>query len=108
LPEPVRLRFIELVNAVHSEHFTDADVPLLVEYATTCLLARQAAQAIQREGAVIKGRASPWLVVSEKSLKAMSVLAMRLRLCPQGRMSAAQARQPSRHMVYRSWSGDER
>jgi len=109
LIEPVRLRFVELVNAVHHEHFTDADVPLLVEYATACHLARQAAQAIQRDGAVIKSRPSAWLVVQEKSLRAMSALAMRLRLCPQGRLSAAQARKPSsRHMVYQSWSGDDR
>ena len=88
LPEPVRLRFVELVGSVDHEHFTAADVPLLTEYATACALARQAAHALQRDGPVTKkGRASPWLQVQEKAQRAMIALSTRLRLCPQGRIN---------------------
>lgn len=88
-----RAVFQELVNATAPDHFTRADLPLLVEYCTACVLAREAAAALYRDGAVhvIRGRANPWLVVQEKQLRAMSALSLRLRICPQGRMSAARA-----------------
>lgn len=88
-----RAVFQELVNSTGPDHFTRADLPLLVEYCTACVLARDAASALQREGAVhpISCRANPWLVVQEKQLRAMSALSLRLRICPQGRMTAARA-----------------
>ena len=107
LIEPVRARFLEIVNAVHPDHFTSADIPLITEYATACNLARQAALALQREP-VVNGRPSAWLVIQEKSLRTIAVLAMRLRLCPQGRMSAAQARNASSRLrAYMPFGGKQ-
>jgi phage terminase small subunit len=40
---------------------------------------------------VVNGRPSPWIVVQEKAVRAMTALAMRLRLSPQARRERAQA-----------------
>ena len=43
---------------------------------------------------VIGGRTSPWLVVQEKSIRAMVALAMRLRISPQARRETPAAKGP--------------
>lgn len=91
LRAPVRAVFEALVGAVDARHFTRSDLPLLVEYATACVLAREADEAMAREGVVVAGRASPWLVVQEKSHRAMASLSLRLRLAPQSRMNSREA-----------------
>jgi phage terminase small subunit len=79
--------FCAIINAVDKKHFRPSDLPLLTRYVEACVLAEQAAKQL-RKGAVINGRASPWLVVQEKAVRAMTALSMRLRLSPQGRQSA--------------------
>jgi hypothetical protein len=37
-------------------------------------------------GPIVDGKASPWLVVQEKAVRAMTALSMRLRLSPQSRL----------------------
>lgn len=91
LSDAARLVFAELVAATDAKHFTRADLPLLTEYATACDLARQAAKELEVAGPVVAGRVSPWLTIQEKSLRAMVALSLRLRVCPQARMSAAKA-----------------
>jgi phage terminase small subunit len=49
-----------------------------------------AVAAMRREGAVVNGRLSPWVTVQEKAVRAMTALAMRLRLSPQARRERAQ------------------
>jgi hypothetical protein len=74
-----------------------AKAPLLSGYFEAVCLAEQAARELRGGGAVIKGRASPWLVIQEKSVRAMVALAMRLRLAPQARShprSVARERAP--------------
>ena len=51
-------------------------------------LADQAASALRQHGAVIDGRASPWIVVQEKCVRGLVALSMRLRLSPQARIDA--------------------
>ena len=88
LSEPARLVFVELVAAVGADHFTRGDLPLLLAYCSACAMERKASEALESEGAVIGGRSSPWLVIQEKQVRAMTALAMRLRLAPQSRIDA--------------------
>jgi P27 family predicted phage terminase small subunit len=83
--------FSALVTAVDPKHFTPADEPLLVEYVNAILLARKAAEALEKAGAVLNGKPNPWLVVQEKAVRAMTALALRLRLSPQSRFDTRAA-----------------
>lgn len=77
--------FRAIVSAVDAEHFSPADLPLLTEYARAADLANRAAAELDKHGAVTDGKASAWLVVQEKSVRALTALAARLRICPQSR-----------------------
>jgi phage terminase small subunit len=92
LSEDERVVFLDLVTACKPEHFTASDLPLLCRYCEAAVLGEQAAVHLRTDGAVIAGRVSPWLTVSEKAVKAMVSLSMRLRLSPQAR----QANNPTR------------
>ena len=50
-----------------------------------CILAQQAAAALEREGAVIGGRVNPWVSAGAAD-KALVALSMRLRISPQARL----------------------
>ncbi len=91
LPESVKDVFADIVASMPADHFIRADAPLLVEYSTMIITARQAAEAMNQEGLVVGGRPSPWLTVQEKAQRMITALSLRLRLCPQGRVSAAKA-----------------
>jgi phage terminase small subunit len=95
LSEAERAIFVRLVNAADAEHFTTSDLPLLVAYCQAVAQHDRAAQAIRREGDVVNGRPSPWIVVQEKAVRAMTALSMRLRLSPQARREKAQLPQPA-------------
>jgi hypothetical protein len=85
-PAEVKVVFAELVGAAPAGHFKATDAPLLEEYATAIVWARRAAEALERDGPLdAKGRPSGWLVIQEKSVRAIAALAMRLRLSPQHR-----------------------
>jgi hypothetical protein len=73
------------VRSVRPEHFRDGDADLLEQYAQSIALARQAYAEIERDGPVVDGRPSPWLVVLEKAHRSSAALAARLRLAPQMR-----------------------
>jgi phage terminase small subunit len=92
-------RFADLAAACDPEHFRESDLPLLVRYVEADLLAEQAARELRKDGPVVDGRASPWLIVQEKSVRAMVALAMRLRLSPQSRIDpkAVGRKQPVQH-----------
>ncbi|MGY8677105.1 hypothetical protein Q2941_04730 [Bradyrhizobium sp. UFLA05-153] len=79
-----RAAFLDIVNNTAPTHFQMSDLPLLCRYAEAIVLAERAAKEL-RGNAVVNGKASPWLVVQEKSLRAIVALSMRLRLSPQGR-----------------------
>jgi hypothetical protein len=91
LAAPVRDEFVELVSAHSPEHFVRGDMTLIVEFATAKVLARQAAEALLREGPVVAGRQSQWLVVQEKQVRALGMLALRLRVCPSARTDSRAA-----------------
>jgi hypothetical protein len=77
--------FVGLVTACDPDHFRASDLPLLVRYVEAITLADRAALEL-RNGAVVKGKASPWLAVQREAVKAMVALSIRLRLSPQSRI----------------------
>jgi phage terminase small subunit len=87
LSPPERQLFIDLVAAVDRRHFRPSDLPLLCRYVEAAVLAEQAAKELREHGAVIDGRPSPWIVIQEKSVRALTSLSMRLKLSPQSRLS---------------------
>jgi P27 family predicted phage terminase small subunit len=90
-----RKRFIEVVNNCPPDHFRRTDVSLLARFCEADALAEQAAEHLRNEGAVVDRKANPWLVVQEKSVRALTALSMRLRLSPQSRLDPKTiARQP--------------
>ena len=91
--------FVDIVTACSATQFTAADLPLLVRYCECAVLAEQAMAALQRDGAVGAGEVSPWISIYMQSVKAMSALAMRLRISPQARAPNNPTR-PQRVSVY--------
>lgn len=80
--------FVELVAACDRRHFRISDLPLLCRYVEAAILAEEAARVLREDGAVVNGKASPWLIVQEKSVRSLTALSLRLRLSPQGRTRA--------------------
>jgi phage terminase small subunit len=85
---------MSIVAACADKHFERSDSPLLVRYCQNVVLGRLAAAALASEGAVIGGRASPWLVVAEKCDRALVALSMRLRISPQARRETLKPKGP--------------
>ena len=77
--------FRKTVAGVDPEHFSPVDLPLLEQYAAASDLARRAQQEMDAHGAVVNGKASPWLAVLEKASRSCVALSARLRICPQSR-----------------------
>ena len=77
--------FSSIVGGCDVEHFRQTDLPLLSRYCEAAVLAEQAALEL-RNGAVVNGKSSPWIVIQEKCVRAMVSLSMRLRLSPQSRI----------------------
>ena len=85
LSEPAKTVFRYIVGNVDPSHFNPVDMPLLEGYANSAALATEAARRIDSEGAVVDGKASPWLAVAEKAQKQLVAISARLRICPQSR-----------------------
>jgi phage terminase small subunit len=85
LSEPERELFSSIVGGCDAEHFRQTDLPLLSRYCEATILAERAALEL-RNGAVVNGKPSPWIVIQEKCVRAMVSLSMRLRLSPQSRL----------------------
>jgi hypothetical protein len=69
--------FKHLVHSCAPDHFVSSDVPLLVSYVQSTLIARNAAKAMTKNPRL----ASTW----ERSVRMQATLATRLRLSPQAR-----------------------
>ena len=85
LSPPEAQLFRDLIAAVDRKHFRSSDLPLLCRYVEACVLAEQAAKEL-RQGAVIDGKPSGWLIVQEKCVRTLTALSLRLRLSPQARL----------------------
>src|SRR3954452_14432951 len=75
-PEVSRI-FRSVVAAVDAQHFTSADVTLLVEYSRACAQADRATREMAIGGAIVAGKPSPWLALQEKSWRAMGMFSIR-------------------------------
>jgi len=84
LSDPARSVFLDLVASCDAEHFLDADVTLLARYANAVVFSEQAQARLQANPDDVKA-----LTLWEKSTRAMSGLALRLRLGPQARREKA-------------------
>jgi phage terminase small subunit len=91
IPPAVRRIFLDLVATVAADHWRPSDEPLVEQYAQAILLSREAYDELAKNGAVIDGKPSPWLVVLEKAHRSTVALSARLRLAPQARADARSA-----------------
>jgi phage terminase small subunit len=82
LSRAARATFVDLVVSCEVGHFEAADVTLLGQYCEAAALAARSASALQAGDA---GQLAVW----EKATRAMSGLALRLRLGPQARREKA-------------------
>ena len=80
-----RRRFLELVESCDPDHFRPSDLPLLCRFVEADVIGELAATELRTGGAVIDGRASPWLIAQEKAVRALVALATKLRLSPSSR-----------------------
>lgn len=71
--------------SVSADHFRPSDAPLLRSYCEASALADKAAAELEKGGAVVDGKISPWLAVHEKATRTQNTTALRLRLCPSAR-----------------------
>jgi phage terminase small subunit len=74
-----------IVASVPPEHFRPADAGLLHSYCEVTASAKLAARELEAAGHVVDGKASPWLNIQERAIRAQALLAAKLRLCPSAR-----------------------
>jgi hypothetical protein len=109
LSTEVARAFEAIVSTVEPEHFKPVDVPLIAQLATARVLLDRADVELERAGAVVDGRPSPWLTVRVKELRAVITLSTRLRLTPQSRYDARAAARSHVYTGPRPWEiGSER
>ncbi len=72
-PGPAKI-LRHIVASVDPRHFSRVDLPLLEQYATAAHQATLAAQELEKSGAVVDGKASPWLTVQGGSRAYVSKL----------------------------------
>jgi hypothetical protein len=80
---------------------------LLCRYVESDALAERAAKEL-RKNPVVDGKASAWLAVQEKSVRALVSLSMRLRLSPQSRIDAKAIGRQEPRLTVNPWEfGDD-
>jgi len=90
LGEPETRAFLDLVTACPATQFTRADIPLLARWAELTVMCEQARGELAVQGMVTAdGKVSPWFSIHAQATKALSGLALRLRLGPQSRAQRA-------------------
>jgi|RhiMetdeSRZDD1v2_1073273.scaffolds.fasta_scaffold735587_3 hypothetical protein len=86
LGEPERRAFVDLVTTAPAGQFQPSDLPLLCRWAELTVMCEQARGELAAQGMVTAdGKPSAWFSVYQQSVKALSGLALRLRLGPQSR-----------------------
>ena len=109
LSGPVLAIFREVVNSVDAQHLRPCDRPTVEAYAEAVNLARTAAAQVAAEGAVVDGRASPWLAVLERAHRSVASLGRALRLTPHSRAdrrTAGTSTRRARRSIYETQHGD--
>jgi phage terminase small subunit len=94
LSEPAKAVFIDTVTVCPSDQFQPSDIPLLTRWCELTAMCEAASVELQAGGMLAPdGKPSPWLRVYLDATKALSGLALRLRLGPQSRAQKAPRRQ---------------
>jgi phage terminase small subunit len=102
-----RKRFTDIVANCDARHFRPSDTTLLCRYVESDALAERAAKEL-RKNPVVDGKASAWLAVQEKSVRALVSLSMRLRLSPQSRIDAKAIGRQEPRLTVNPWEfGDD-
>jgi hypothetical protein len=90
LGELERRAFVDLVTSVPARQFRECDLPLLCRWAELTVMCEQAHGELAVQGMVTAdGKVSPWFSIHAQATKALSGLALRLRLGPQSRAPKA-------------------
>ena len=106
LPVEVRTIFDELIRTTPAGHFRVSDGPVLEAFASAVAMARKAELELASAGPVTPaGRVSPWLRVQAEAGKIIASLSMRLRLCPQARMTSRATSREKEYIGPRPWQG---
>jgi phage terminase small subunit len=85
LKEPEKTVFLDLVMACPATQFQASDLPLLRLWCELVVMAETAAGEMAATGMVADEKPSPWFGIYTQAVKALTGLAMRLRLGPQSR-----------------------
>jgi hypothetical protein len=91
LSERERKAFMDLMIGCPANHFAICDTPLLVAWAVTTVLAERAAEGLRGEPLATGATVSTWVKVHTEAVKTLGMLAVRLRVSPQGRNPTARA-----------------
>jgi hypothetical protein len=95
LSEAAKAAFLDLVTTCPGDQFQPPDMPLLCRWAELTAMCEAASVELQAAGMLAPAGVgySPWLRVYLDCTKALSNLALRLRIGPQSRMQKAPRRQ---------------
>jgi hypothetical protein len=90
LGEPEKQRFLDLVTTTPAGQFQPSDLPLLCRWAELTVMCEQAQGELAAGGMIgPDGKVSPWFSIYQQSAKALSGLALRLKIGPQARAPKA-------------------
>ena len=95
-------RFVEIVSTCEARHFRPSDATLLCRFVEADALAERAAKEL-RKHPVVDGKASAWLAVQEKSVRALVLLSVRLRLGPMSRIDAKSLGRQEPRLTVNPW-----
>jgi hypothetical protein len=95
LSEGAKVEFLRIICCEKPGHFIESDLSMLVQYCEAASLADRAMRELQHDAAPER-----WLRAWEKAVRAMSGLALRLRLSPQSRMPNNPTRRPPERVSY--------
>ena len=101
-----RRRFVEIVSSCDARHFRPSDSTLLCRFVEADALAERAAKEL-RKHPVVDGKASPWLMVQEKSVRALVSLSVRLRLGPMSRIDAKAMGRQEQRLTVNPWEWEK-
>ena len=95
LSDAAKAAFLDLVTTCPADQFQPPDMPLLCRWAELTAMCEAASVELQAAGMLAPAGVgySPWLRVYLECTKALSNLALRLRIGPQSRMQKAPRRQ---------------
>jgi DNA-binding PucR family transcriptional regulator len=96
LGELEKQRFLDLITTTPAGQFRASDLPLLCRWAELTVMAETAAGELAAGGMVTAdGKVSPWFSIYTQATKALSGLALRLKVSPQARAPKAPKRDVS-------------